>query len=124
MPLELTDIDINDNRNFYRQDFCLKPENVPPNVPPNVPVLGTFADSGNYESTGSAQIPEKIPEKEVVVPKCLNLRCLSEKESLMLAKKFSEYQLIEAVNDAKWYSKQGKNIKSYFGLIWSRACNY
>jgi hypothetical protein len=125
MPKELQNLDLYNNKIFLNSTYANVTRNVTPIVTQNVPVLCIPPNAvKNYDSTeGSTQIkkPEQEKEPEIPIPACLNLKAIPLEDARNLAKNFSEHQLVEAVEDARWYYNKGNKIKNLFRFVWARA---
>jgi hypothetical protein len=103
----------------------------PQNVHRNVHVLGILPDSVNVHCISPEEIPPKEPsasgsaliESEVLsaAPGCIKIQTLTIPEIASLTRDYSEFELNKAVEDGRWYAKQGHKIASMFGYLVSRA---
>lgn len=79
-----------------------------------------------YIDTSTSLVPvSKSPiSEEQPILDVVKIKCLKVEDQQKLSNKFSEYSLVQAIQDAKWYARQGRKILSYIGLIYSRAKFY
>lgn len=96
-------------------------QDVKQNVTQNVHVL----ESSNLpiSSTCTGDVPD-IKSEEKARPKihpCLHVLRLTDEEKSVLTRKFAEFHLANAIDDAKWYQKAGKRIQNVMGFIYSQA---
>jgi len=115
---DLLNFDCFDSNNF-------KKEIVPQVGTPNVQQIDPVLESSNQsiESTCTEDVPD-IGSKNLAKPKihpCLARLKLTDQEKASLTAKFAEYHLANAIDDAKWYEKQGKKILNVLGFIYSQA---
>lgn len=115
MNKEIISLNLNDPTLFFREP-----------CPLDVPVLLSLSsDVNKYIGTSENKVSTYMNKLEKApVPLCIKIQCLNGQQQEFLSQNFPEQALLEAVNDAKWYRRQGKIVKSYFGLIYSRAKSY
>lgn len=98
MNEELKDIDLDDPALFHRQKPPVSEVNDPKMIPyyskcPNT-CMSTKTDMSSHPyGTEKIHVPSSIRD----------FQTLSEAEKRSLAAQFSEYELMQAANDAKWY---------------------
>ncbi len=112
MNSEISSLDI-DNPNTFKKNF-------PEKRADNELVLKSVAE---YIDTSSMEVSISSD-----IPYCIQIQGLNREEQAKLAKSFSERVLLEALDNVKWYARQGNKIKSHFAVMWTQAkkiaCRY
>src|SRR5947207_15108289 len=97
---ELISLNLDDKTLFFREERS-----------ENDPVLSSSSSDINLSNGTSGSACIKIPL-------FLDKARLSQEEKQRLMKNFSECALFEAVNDARWYLRQGNKIRSLMGFLY------
>jgi len=90
-----------------------------------VPVsINKNQQENKQEKNKQQQNKQENKQQNMPIKKCVKLQGLTEQQQQDLSDRFSEYALVNALQDAKWYVKQGKVIISLVKMLWSRAASY
>lgn len=89
------------------------------NVHQDVHVLGSYNEK-EISTEEQVQMQKKVEKRQVPAP-MMYMNRLSDQQRHKLAETFSEYELNQALEDARWYKSKGKVIQNLFAFFWNRA---
>ena len=110
MTNELIKLNLDDKKLF----------NVPSSVPENGPILGVLKTELTISTTEQVRIYKNQPKpapKEKEIPQVINVKGIAPNDQQRLANQFSEYALVRAMEEARWYVRQGNQIRSLIAYI-------
>ena len=110
MDDELTDLDLKDETLFLREKR-----------PVNDPVLEKpVSDYINLSTNNPVHSHREKQEK--TIPEFLHkVKNLEDQQKQSLIDRFSEYSLVKAIEEAKWYLRKGNIIGNIGGYLWKAA---